>query len=48
MPHYLEERAINVQFRRAPRCDTPSVTLLVSKVGIVGSSYRCPAQFAAD
>ena len=48
MPHYLEERAINVQFGRASRCDTPNVTLLVNKVGIVSSSYRCPAQFAAD
>jgi hypothetical protein len=48
MTHHLKERTVNGQFWRAPRCDTPGVTLLVSKVGIVSSRYRRPAQFAAD
>lgn len=48
LPYNLEERAIDVELGRAPRCDTTRVTLLVGQVCVVGSRSRRPAQFTAD
>lgn len=35
-PDHLKERAIDVELGRPTRCDTPSIALLVSEVGMIG------------
>jgi hypothetical protein len=48
LPDNLEERAIDVELGRAPRCDMSGITLLVRQVRVVGARSRRPAQFTAD
>jgi hypothetical protein len=43
LPYSLKKRPIDIGLGRMARCDTPSVTLLVSKVGVVGTLTGCSA-----